>query len=86
MIIDDDTDIITTFKFGIENATKRISVDTYNDPIIVLLDFQPNFYDLSQIDINMPYIDGFQLSECYVLFPTEDCFNSVAGISVETYL
>ena len=32
MIIDDDTDIITTFKFGIENATKRISVDTYNDP------------------------------------------------------
>jgi len=32
MIIGDDTDIITTFKFGIENATKRISVDTYNDP------------------------------------------------------
>ncbi len=28
-----------------------------------MLDFQPNFYDLSLIDINMPYIDGFQLSE-----------------------
>jgi two-component SAPR family response regulator len=38
-------------------------VDTYNDPRKALLDFQPNFYDLSLIDINLPYIDGFQLSE-----------------------
>ena len=38
-------------------------VDTYNDPRVALLDFQPNFYDLSLIDINLPYIDGFQLSE-----------------------
>jgi two-component SAPR family response regulator len=38
-------------------------VDTYNDPRVAILDFQPNFYDLLLIDINMPYIDGFQLSE-----------------------
>lgn len=64
LIVDDDTDIITTFKFGIEYATnKRIVVDANNDPRIALLDFQPNIYDLLLIDINMPYIDGFQLSE-----------------------
>jgi two-component system catabolic regulation response regulator CreB/two-component system response regulator ChvI len=63
LIVDDDFDIITTFKNGIESANKRIRVDIYNDPRIALSDFQPNFYDLLLIDINMPYIDGFQLSE-----------------------
>jgi CheY-like chemotaxis protein len=31
-------------------------VDTYNDPRKALLDFEPNFYDLLLIDINMPVI------------------------------
>jgi two-component SAPR family response regulator len=67
LIVDDEADITTTFKLIIENASKtnsrRIVVDTYNDPRLAILDFQPNFYDLSLIDINLPYIDGFQLSE-----------------------
>jgi len=67
LIVDDDPDTTTTFKLGIENtpfnANKRIGVDTYNNPREALLDFQPNLYDLLLIDINMPYIDGFQLSE-----------------------
>ena len=66
-IVDDDPDITTTFKIGIENnninTDKKIEVHTYNDPRIALLDFEPNFCDLLLIDINMPYIDGFQLSE-----------------------
>jgi two-component SAPR family response regulator len=48
---------------GIENASKSIAVHTHNDPRKALLDFEPNFYDLLLVDINMPYIDGFQLSE-----------------------
>lgn len=67
LIVDDDTDSLASFKFGIENATKignkRIVVDGYVDPRIALLDFQPNLYDLLLIDINMPYINGFHLSE-----------------------
>ena len=67
LIVDDEVDITTTFKLIIENASKtssrRIVVDTYNDPILAILDFQPNFYDLSLIDINLPYMNGFQLSE-----------------------
>jgi two-component SAPR family response regulator len=63
LIVDDDPDITTTFKVGIENASKSVAVHTHNDPRKALLDFEPNFYDLLLIDINMPYIDGFQLSE-----------------------
>jgi two-component SAPR family response regulator len=64
LVVDDDADSVASFKFGIEYATnRRIVVDTYNDPRTALLDFQPNFYDLLLIDINMPYMNGFQLSE-----------------------
>jgi two-component SAPR family response regulator len=67
LIVDDDVDITTTFKIGIEstqvNINKKIEVYTYNEPRKALLDFEPNFYDLLLIDINMPYINGFQLSE-----------------------
>jgi two-component SAPR family response regulator len=63
LIVDDNPDITNTFKVGIENASKSIAVHTHNDPRKALLDFEPNFYDLLLIDIDMPYIDGFQLSE-----------------------
>lgn len=67
LIVDDEVDITTTLKLVIENAneisSRRIVVDTYNDPRLALLDFEPNLYDLLLIDINMPYMDGFKLSE-----------------------
>ena len=67
LIVDDEVDITTTLKLGIENAnetsSRRIVVDTYCDPRKALLDFEPNLYDVLLVDINMPYIDGFQLSE-----------------------
>jgi two-component SAPR family response regulator len=67
LIVDDDPDITTTFKIGIENifinTHKKIEVHANNDPRVALLDFESNFYDLLFLDINMPYIDGFHLSE-----------------------
>jgi CheY-like chemotaxis protein len=68
LIIDDDADITLTFKSVIEDnnnttLTKKIEVHTSNNPVIALSEFIPNFYDLLLIDINMPYINGFQLSE-----------------------
>ena len=63
LIVDDNSDITTAFKVGIENARKSIAVHTHNDPRKALLDLEQNFYDLLLIDINMPYMNGFQLSE-----------------------
>jgi len=68
LIIDDDPDITTTFKMGIEYANRitndrRIEVHTYNDPTVALSEFQPNFFDLLLVDINLPQMNGFQIYE-----------------------
>ena len=67
MIIDDDSDTTLTFKEAIENSNgadeRRIQVHTYNDPLIALSEFKPNFYDLLLIDINLPNMNGFELGQ-----------------------
>lgn len=69
IIVDDDPDITFTFKRGLEESNRasrsKISfqVKTYNDPLVALLEFQPNFYDLLLVDVNMPKMNGFDFSE-----------------------
>jgi CheY-like chemotaxis protein len=69
LIVDDDADITTTFKAAIEESNnnsgvnKRIEVYTSNNPVIVLSEFKPNFYDLLLVDINMPDMNGFELCQ-----------------------
>jgi DNA-binding response OmpR family regulator len=69
LIVDDDADITTTFRAVIEDSNndvdvnKRIEVFTFNDPVVSLSEFKPNFYDLLLVDINMPHMNGFELSE-----------------------
>src|SRR5215469_9473604 len=69
LIVDDDPDVTVNFKVGIEDnnnsadVNKRIDVHTSNDPVIALSEFKPNFYDLLLVDINMPRMNGFELSE-----------------------
>jgi predicted phosphoribosyltransferase len=50
LIVDDESDITTTLKLAIENSNetcaRRIVVNTYNDPRLVLVDFEPNLYVL----------------------------------------
>jgi CheY-like chemotaxis protein len=70
LVIDDDPDITLTFKKGLEAENNKKSnnkkiffkVYTYNDPLLALSQFKPNFYDLLLIDINMPKMNGFELS------------------------
>jgi CheY-like chemotaxis protein len=58
-----------TFRAVIEDnnndvdVNKKIEVYTSNDPVASLLEFKPNFYDLLLVDINMPRMNGFELSE-----------------------
>jgi DNA-binding response OmpR family regulator len=72
--VDDDTDITFTYKLGLEcyyegyddsndnnNNKIKFQVYTYNDPLLALSEFKPNFYDLLLIDINMPNMNGFEL-------------------------
>ena len=59
LIVDDDLDIILSFKNGLES--NGFEVDSYNDPLLALKNFKANFYDLLLIDIRMPGMTGFKL-------------------------
>ena len=67
MIVDDNEDITLAFKVGIEDnnthTDRRIEVYTSNDPVMSLSEFKPNFYDLLLVDIKMPQMNGFELSQ-----------------------
>jgi CheY-like chemotaxis protein len=60
-LVDDDYDHTVTFKAGLEIA--GFEVDAYNDSTVALSNFKPAYYDLLLIDIKMPLINGFELSE-----------------------
>ena len=69
LIVDDESDVTMTFRAVIEDSNndvdvnKRIEVYTSNDPVASLSEFKPNFYDLLLVDINMPRMNGSELSE-----------------------
>jgi CheY-like chemotaxis protein len=60
LIVDDEVDITTAFKLGLEEAVE-LQVDVYNDPLLALSNYKPGIYDLLLLDIKMPKIDGFEL-------------------------
>jgi two-component SAPR family response regulator len=45
-----------------KNSKIFFQVYTYNNPIQAFTEFKPDFYDLILIDINMPKMDGIELS------------------------
>ena len=87
LIVDDDNDISTTFKEGIEDsnnrANKRIEVHTSNNPVMALSECKPNFYDLLLVDINMPHMNGFELCERILVIDinVKVCFMSSGEIN-----
>jgi len=58
-VIDDEPDITTVLKRGLEHD--GFAVDVFNDPQAALASFKPGRYDLMIIDIRMPKLNGFDL-------------------------
>ena len=89
--MDDDPDITFTFKKAFEEANRiggdKISfhVNAYNDALVALSEFKPDFYDLLLIDIDMPKINGFDF--CDKIFEVDlnpkVCFISSAPINLD---
>ena len=59
LIVDDDPDMTSIFSLGLQD--EGFEVYEYNNPLDVLSEFRPNFYDLLLVDINMPKIKGVEL-------------------------
>jgi DNA-binding response OmpR family regulator len=61
LIIDDEPDITTIFKIGLESSDRLFKVDTFTDPTLALSNYRPGLYDLIMLDVHMPQMDGFDL-------------------------
>ena len=59
LIVDDEPDI--TLAFNMLLRREGFEVDTFNDPVLALSEFSPNYYDIAFLDIKMPKMDGFSL-------------------------
>ncbi|HEX5975661.1 MAG TPA: response regulator [Nitrososphaeraceae archaeon] len=67
ILVVDYPDVTLTFKKVFEEAnriggssnTTSFNIKAYNDPLVTLSEFKPNFYDLMLIDTNMPEMNGF---------------------------
>jgi DNA-binding response OmpR family regulator len=68
LIVDDDPDITFIFKKAFQEASRiggnktSFHVNIYNDALVALSEFKPDYYDLMLVDINMPEMNGFEFS------------------------
>ncbi|MFL6509302.1 MAG: PleD family two-component system response regulator [Nitrososphaeraceae archaeon] len=90
-MVDDDPDITLTFKVGLEeyhyyhDDKRRFDVYIYENPLVALSEFKPNFYDLLLTDIYMPHMNGFELCEKILELDLNIrvCFISAADVNIE---
>jgi DNA-binding response OmpR family regulator len=78
LIVDDHPDIILTFKIFFQ-------IYAYDDPLLALSEFKPNFYDLLLVDVNMPKVNGFEFSEKILKLDVNVrvCYISAGEMNVE---
>jgi DNA-binding response OmpR family regulator len=61
LVVDDEQDVTSTLKTALYK--NGLQVDSFNNPILALKNFQAGSYDLLIIDIDMPQMSGFDLYE-----------------------
>ena len=59
LVVDDDEANLNLFTIVLEYA--GYIVDSYSDPLQVLKEFKPSYYDLVILDYLMPGLNGFEL-------------------------
>lgn len=59
LIVEDDADIGTALKAGLEQY--GFTVDLHSDPLAMLSSYKPDKYSLLVFDIHMPKLNGFDL-------------------------
>src|SRR6476646_9956854 len=90
LLVDDDPDVTLTFKAGLDGhyygygKKKRFEVYAYNDPLLVVKEFKPHFYDLLLADIYMPNMNGFELCEKIIELDVNIrvCFMSALEVNI----
>ena len=60
LVVDDEYDTNLTLKVVLEES--GFKVDSFTDPLAALRDFKSGLYDLALIDVKMPGMHGFGLS------------------------
>ncbi|MFL6357201.1 MAG: response regulator, partial [Nitrososphaeraceae archaeon] len=68
-----------------DNKRRRFEIYSYDNPAVAVREFKPNFYDLLLTDINMPDMNGFQLSEKLLELDVNlrVCFVSAAEVNIQ---
>lgn len=61
LIVDDEPDIVLALKAILEED--GFEVDSFTDPSLALNEFAADTYSLAVLDIKMPKMNGFELSE-----------------------
>jgi two-component system, OmpR family, response regulator ChvI len=59
LLVDNEPDNTCVLSISLED--EGFKVDAFNDPVLALSNFKPNFYSLSILDINMPKMNGYEL-------------------------
>jgi two-component system, OmpR family, response regulator ChvI len=59
LLVDDESDVTTVLTFALEDY--GFEVESYNNPLVALSNFKPNYYNLAILDIKMPEMNGFEL-------------------------
>ena len=57
LVVDDEADVNTAIREVLQQ--NGFIVDSYEDPLLALENFNPHFYDLLILDIKMPEMNGF---------------------------
>jgi CheY-like chemotaxis protein len=68
-----------------DNDKRRFEVYSYNNPLVAVREFKPNFYDLLLTDIFMPHMNGFELCEKILELDVNIrvCFMSAVDVNIQ---